>query len=424
MPPICEVKREVYMRSPRPHVAIGVGAQYVGRGLRREERRSYTGSSDWSDTMCVRYSDDNGRTWSEWELVDREWPSQGNCTKEEGPSGSIHDPVSGRTVRAVFQRVLLGDPQQALAEYWKGNVLFHDHGFWQVSRDDGRTWSPMEQLKYEDGPSFDPDNWGNPDFLRTNEMYIGYHLITLRDGQVFLPVVRPVPFYDEEDRVVDDMVNLTGRENHVAGIMCFLGRWNPEAERYEWTTSEPLAVPRRISWRGLMEPEAAELLSGAILLVMRGSNTRVTPGRRWVSVSKDGGYSWSPVTDLRYDNGEPFHSPSSPCGLIRSSMTGKLYWVGNISPTPPDGNSPRYPLYIAEVDETIPALKRDALTLIDGRDPDHDSALLQVTNFSLLENRETGQFELYLTRLGERGDGKSFEGDFWTADSCKYVLSF
>ena len=45
--------------------------------------------------------------------------------------------------------------------------------------------------------------------------------------------------------------------------------------------------------------------------------------------------------------------------MIRHSVSGKLYWLGNISPAPPRENSPRYPLVNAEVDEQKAALKKD-----------------------------------------------------------------
>ena len=76
-----------------------------------------------------------------------------------------------------------------------------------------------------------------------------------------------------------------------------------------------------------------------------------------------------------------------------------------------------YPLIIAEVDEAIPALKRKTVTLIDDRQ-EGESPRLQLSNFSLLENRETHTLELYLTRLG------ADPNDFWGADACKYTLTF
>ena len=95
--------------------------------------------------------------------------------------------------------------------------------------------------------------------------------------------------------------------------------------------------------------------------------------------------------------------------------------MGNICNRPPKGNHPRYPLIIAEVNETIPALKKDTVTLIDDRDPKRDSEYVQISNLSLLEDRETHQMEIYLTRLGEKGHK---EPEVYTADAYKYTLTF
>ena len=58
------------------------------------------------------------------------------------------------------------------------------------------------------------------------------------------------------------------------------------------------------------------------------------------------------------------------------------------------------------------------VTVIDDRDPASDSPHLQLSNFSLLEDRETSRLELYLTRLGERGP----HPDVWTADAYRFTL--
>ena len=121
---------------------------------------------------------------------------------------------------------------------------------------------------------------------------------------------------------------------------------------------------------------------------------------------------------MRYDTGEQFYAPSSISKTIRSSKTGKLYWVGNISNVPPRGNSPRYPLLIVEIDENGPSFKKDTVTVIDDRDPEHDSEHVQLSNFSLLEDRETQNMEIYLTRLGENAD------DWRNANAYKYTLIF
>jgi hypothetical protein len=159
---------------------------------------------------------------------------------------------------------------------------------------------------------------------------------------------------------------------------------------------------------------------------MRGSNVALqsdpwkgkveSPGHKWMSTSRDGGRTWSPVTDLRYDTGEPFYSPAAFAKMLRHRGTGKLYWFGNITPNPPDGNRPRYPLYIAEVEEFTPALKKETLTVIDDRDPEKDPEAVQFSNFDVFEHPETGHIELYMTRYGET------PGNTWTANAYRYAI--
>jgi hypothetical protein len=172
-----------------------------------------------------------------------------------------------------------------------------------------------------------------------------------------------------------------------------------------------------------VELNIAELTNGNLLLIMRGSNTKrdplECPARRWFSLSQDGGLNWSRVTDIRYDTGEKLYSPASISRTIRSTKTGKLYWMGNITTVPPKGNSPRYPLQMVEIDGESPSFKKDTVTVIDDRDPKRDSRHLQLSNFSLLEDRETQDMEVYLTRLGENGGGAKI----WTANAYKYTLA-
>ncbi len=68
---------------------------------------------------------------------------------------------------------------------------------------------------------------------------------------------------------------------------------------------------------------------------------------------------------------------------------------------PPAGwGRPRYPLQICEIDEDIPAVKKESLCVIDDRHKD-EPELLQLSNFSVIENRETLKLEIYISRLGE-----------------------
>jgi hypothetical protein len=408
---IAAITRERYIPSPRPHVAAVLSAGYTGTGLRRRESLSEEATSDWCERERIRRSDDNGRTWSDWQPHPEEHPTQGEFVMEEIEFARAYDPAPQRMLRMLFQRILKGAPDEALAQSWQGKETYWDHMFWQASDDDGLTWGEKHQLAYEDGPVFDEANWGNPEYLARNTMYGGYNLAVLADGGVAYSGTIPVQFGNER-----------GEVERVAGVICLIGAWDDARRTYDWEASPPVAVSKRISSRGLMEPCIVELSNGNLMLEMRGSNTDITPGRKWMSVSRDRGHTWSAVTDLRYDDGGQFYAPSTFARMLRSNKTGKLYWIGNISTDPPQGNSPRYPLYIAEVDEELPALRRDTLTIIDDYDPHHDTPLLQLSNFSAFENRETRDLELYLTRYGERGDGRSHTGDFWTADAYKYVV--
>lgn len=420
--PICEVTREVYLKSPGPGVAAVVGVQYLGPGLRRREIHAHEAKSDLGEKFRVRYSEDNGRTWSAFEPVGLGTDAlrQGENFMEELSFAVQYDPVSRRTIEILFRRVFLGDPEKALAAYWKGETRLYDHCFYRLSSDDGRTWTEPRQLLYEDGPRFDPGNWIEPGFLATNQMYGGYDITPLSDGRIVYPAIVPVPYEeDAEDREVCAGVPWYAGRGRVYGVICFIGAWRAEKGDYDWTSSRPVWVKRRVSTRGFAEPALAELEDGRLMMELRGSNVHLDPkrypGRKWLSLSSDGGRTWSPATDLRFDTGEQFSAPATFAKFIRSSRTGKLYWIGNISRGPAEGNSPRYPLYIAEVDERLAALKKNTLTLIDDRRPG-DTEGVQLSNFSLLENRETGDLEIFLSRFGERPD------KLFSADAYKYTL--
>ena len=59
-------KREIYIKSPEPGAATSAKrVTYVGNGLRRREFLLDDAAFRHLDAMKVRYSEDNGRTWSE-----------------------------------------------------------------------------------------------------------------------------------------------------------------------------------------------------------------------------------------------------------------------------------------------------------------------------------------------------------------------
>lgn len=391
--PIVEVGKEVYSRHPRKGVGAWVSVRYVGPGLEREEVHTTWSKSDTPEKPKRRWSCDNGRTWSDFEAMPDVVTHPGGVRVFWGQGPQLYDPASKTTVS-----IWLRQP------HIRGR--HHNHCFVRISRDNGRTWSEPTQLRYEEADAFDPDDPFRESFLKHNQAYIGSNILRHTNGTLIHCVAHAnAPGDPDNDERPWRM-----------GSLCFAGRWNTASGDYEWTAGKRVEISPHKSSRGLMEPAVAELNDGRVLVIWRGSNTSKTPGRKWFSVSSDGGLTLSATQELKYDDGTQFYSPSSIHRMIRHSVTGKLYWVGNISAVPPRANSPRYPLVIAEVDESIPAIKRAFVTAIDDRQPT-DSERLQLSNFSLLENRETHTLEIYLTRIGADPE------DFWGADAYRYTLT-
>lgn len=395
--PIVKVKKELYVKHPRPGIAVGVGTWYIGPGLERAESQSVVWRSDEPMEPKVRYSKDNGRTWSDFEPV----PSIMTFEKEydiysgEGGRGGFHDPVSGLHVRVWLRQTIIKGPP----------VRYYNQSFWSVSEDNCRSWSKGRMLKYEDGADFDTNNPLDPNFLENNQMYPGNNIIRHSNGTLIHAC--------SHVKIPEDA--LFAEWGRAVGSACFIARWDEKERQYHWQQGNVVWVLRTDAI-ALAEAEVAELADGKVLAVWRAHPFTGLPGRKWYSVSEDGGLTLSKVQELRYDDTIHFYSPASFHRMIRHSITGKLYWLGNITPEPALGRYPRYPLVIAEVDETIPALKRKTATIIDDRQPEDDKRL-QLSNFSLLENRETHELEIYLTRIGETSN-------FWEADCYKYTLSF
>jgi hypothetical protein len=279
-------------------------------------------------------------------------------------------------------------------------------------------------LRYEEGAEFDGENPVDPAFLENNLMYPGNNTIRHSNGTlIHVGTHMNIP----KDAADPDPERKFGTWDIPTGVRAIgsravIGRWDSRMRNYHWQAGNCVWLPRSVSCRGLMEAEVAELVDGRLLVIWRGSDTPETPGRKWFSVSENGGLTLSEVAELRYDDGSRFYSPSSFHRMIRHRLTGKLYWFGNICQEPPRANSPRYPLVMAEVDETFPALKRETVCVIDDREPGQ-SEEIQFSNFSLLENRETHELEMFMTPIGMKARHADSPEDFWEADCYKYTVS-
>ncbi|MDA0748532.1 MAG: sialidase family protein [bacterium] len=383
--------REPYLPPAGENRAQWCSISYTDGQLSREEILRSSGESDAYFDFTRRITSDNGRTWSEPVILEdatRQLPDGGIVTY---PCGHHHDPTLDISYEKKMRRIWPGMKIYTFNWGGKGHP-FNDHTF---VVENGTT---EKLLRYEDGPDYNPENPFDPAFCETNRAYLGVGMAFASDGTAFYPLV----CHTEK-----------GEDAFTKGGLVLMRR-NPKTG--EWSPSNRQYLTPEQSSRGVLEPDVAVLKDGRILVVTRGNRTETTPGYKWFSLSTDGGRTLSPLRPFQYDDGSLFYSPSSIHNFIRSSRNGKLYWLANITPEPPDANGPRYPLCIAEIDEQNAAVIKNSLTLVDNRGPNEPDRL-QLSNFSVIENRETQNIEIYMTRLGEHPDR------FWEAGVYKYTFT-
>jgi hypothetical protein len=386
---------EPYLPAAGLDAAQWLSVSYIDDHLTRQEIHSTSSASDAYIGFQKRISHDNGKTWSDFTPIER-------VTQQLSGGGLVHYP--GKYTYNPSLKILY---QTSLRRLFPGRALYDYKDHQYIDHTMVLENNQEIEMTYESGPLFDPNHPFDSMYQITNRAYMGQQVVVDHDGTAYFPLI----CYPAGE---DNMINQGG-----VVLMCrerSSGSWTPSNQRY---------ISPNLSSRALLEPDVAILNNGNILVVCRGSNTKgqkhtIYPdslqARKWFLTSTDGGQTLSPVSEFRYDDGSRFFSPSAIHGFIRSSKNGKLYWVVNITPNEPDGNSPRYPLYLAEIDETIPAVKKDHLILIDDR-KENESERLQLSNFTMVENRETLDLEIYITKIGQLPD------HFWQGAVFKYTIT-
>ena len=411
--PVATVKREVYVANTVPGKAPWVYV-FPGKGGYREEIHTVwshedqiRGYGDSPQQPRQRLSMDNGQTWSA--LADQPpWMTfLENVSVLDWKFCGIYDPASDRLVALSIHHVR--DMRQGPPR------MIYNHALVRTSTDGGRSYGPPQVLKYEEGDDLDPENVFNPNYLEYNTAYPGQSILRLRNGNLVIPVTNSKIPADVDDQAPP---KVRWPSAGTIGSLCFVGRWNDETRQYDWIGGKPVWLPRSIAFNGLLEADVAELTDGRILIVWRITKTKNGSAHKWFAISDDGGLSFSEPQIFGYNDGTKFFSTSTFHRLFRSGKTGRLYWIGNIAPEPPTNpGHPRYPLVIAEVDENVIALKKETVTEIDTRQPG-EGQQLQLSNFWLIEDSESHNLEIYLTRLQED------PADTFTANAYKYTLSF
>jgi hypothetical protein len=160
-----------------------------------------------------------------------------------------------------------------------------------------------------------------------------------------------------------------------------------DKDALKFETGQWLTMSREVSQAGVSEPAFALLEDGRVLVILRasGNEIRGTFARRYYALSSDGGWTWGAIEELKYDDGQGIDVPESMSHLIRSSRTGKVYWVGNICDKPTRECYPRNRVVIAELDQARITVKRDTVTVLDNSPLGEGER--KYSNFLLYEDR-------------------------------------
>lgn len=392
--------REVFYARPRD----GVRAEGQSFYTRKEgvEKMCYRGiqkESDRMDTMERCFSNDNGKTWSAPEAV-LLWRKTKEGTERTGYKAGWVDPVNGRLLVMGGKGLLHNDrPLEAMS---RGALWYY------VSNDGGHTFDVQEQI-IQQGAEYNAEYPLEKVWVGKNAAAYGDRTvrpIRTKQGHVLQPI--QITIAGEDGKLANPGGGLTYTEAAV-----LIGTWL-ESGKIQWKLSQRVANTPEQSTRGALEPTIAELPDGRILMVMRGSNTKSTPGRKWCSISADGGSTWSEIKPWTYSDGSNFFSPSS-CSQLLTHSNGRIYWLGNITPKPPTGNSPRYPFVIGEVDRESGLLIKNSVIQIDTKkEGDYEGVML--SNFMADEDRVTHEILVHMSRPFAQGEKN------WTSDAYLYRI--
>jgi len=411
-----------YREAREDAVAENYGQSYRDReGLVRIETCSFQSTSDFSDGKKQRISEDNGKTWGEWEDVYEQsgyevyGPHERNYPKN---IRGVWNPVHKHFVGVGMSRFFENGHIEAYKKFWGGDhTSLADHAHIGVREDGGTSRNTL--VKYEEGADFDPADPLNPEHFYKNNGFPGTNVVIDDNGDILFALGVPV-YKCCEIAGVDVSEHFPSSPYLLRNMIVIRGVWN--GETYDCIPSRPILISDLKSSRGVDEPTIMKLKSGRIVVVFRGSNvtskswrTRIepgTPGFKWYCWSDDGGKTFTDPVPWHFDDGEVIYSSATISRFIRDERNGRLYWIGNITDHKVNGNFPRWPLCIVEVDETYGLAKKESFTIIDTK-REGESDRVQLSNFGLLQDRETGKLELRLTKYGQFDGQPTFQSESW-----------
>ncbi len=342
--------------------------------------------SDGYDDYAIQISRDNGRTWSPPEIRWRSTVVPEGRMRYAEPA-AFFDSDRNQLVVLIDHTLYPKDKLNVDTDYGLELNLYDPVK---------RKWTVRRELRFPG--------------QRTPAMSFSFPLKTAR-GHLLFPGMRKT-------------VDAAGKAIHfgntwapVDEAVTVIGAWTGPGELV-FRLGQPLNISPERSSRGLDENALIELLDGRIAAVCRGDNSAFPeqPGYKWLSFSRDEGQSWAAPEPLPATGGDPIESGANGSALFRSIKNGRLYWLGNLAlrGERPNGNWPRSPLCLVEVQEEPFALKRETIFAVDERNF-NDSARVQMSNFRFYQDRENGDLVIFLSRYGELS-----EKDWMIANYYRY----
>jgi hypothetical protein len=333
---------------------------------------------------------DNGKTWVPFSS--KPDPMEGlpkDCRRETYIP--FIDPVNGLYLQLVWSLDVETNPHIAEPVEYQSNTYLR----YRISTDKGATF-PIDKQVVMKGPFDEAHPF--PGVFKGKNAYllgdVGSRPIRTRKGYILIPAIAFL--LGPEGKMISPGGGFT-----YSDAMIIIGKWRKDND-IDWVGVRYIKADPTRATRGMDEPTLMEMPDGRILCVMRGSNgglkdlTFQIPSYRWRSISTNGGFTWSKPEPWKYDTGENFFSPSSMSQLMRHS-NGRFYWIGNISDKNCQGNNPRYPLYIGEVNPKTLTLMKSSLLMLDTIGPD-DTEGLNLSHVLAYEDRVTHDIVLPMNR--------------------------
>jgi hypothetical protein len=398
----------------RPEYGSDTGDVLIETVRHEAMHKTPNGNQYYSRRIYRRRSENNGQAWHMTSEL-----FQGRAEQLAGahiyPAGLVRLPGLNTLIGLESGYVL--DPNQPM--FGIGNIRLRTYrSFYRLSHDGGATWSEQHQI-IDSRPGYDSTHWapgvyfgetggvcdGQPVFHADGAMTIGF--------SIHHPAAPPEDISERAHEIYSTVIYGTAR-------------FNQTSNRLEWIFGDEIRVPFPASAGGCVEPCATVLDNGAIFNTMRcqGDEKQKIYSSRQTTLSSDRGLTWSKPEPLRYDDDQPVWTPASVHQFFTSSRTGRIYVLGNFLKSPVYGQTPRYPLCIAELDGKSARVKRDTICVIQDFPPGAPKDR-RYTNWGQYEDRATGDLILLMPEQPKYMNyAEMKKPEDFTSDCVKYRLTF